>query len=137
MHMRIQFETRHHGEIEFGIIYGGITVLALTALRTMPIAKYMPACVFKGVTGIPCPTCGATRSALFLSHGDLPASFGMNPLISAVLLGAGFYFLYSTVAYFLKLPRVIVTLSAYEQRVARIGVIVIVVANWMYLLLTR
>ena len=135
--MRIQFETRHRGDIEFGIIYGGIAVLALIALRIMPIAKYMPACVFKGVTGIPCPTCGATRSALFLSHGDLPASLGMNPLFSIVLLGAGFYFLYSTVAYLMNLPRIIVTLSAYEQRVARIGIIVIVMANWTYLLFAR
>jgi hypothetical protein len=37
-------------------------------------------CLFKEVTGIPCPSCGTTRSLLLLMNGDFRASLMMNPL---------------------------------------------------------
>ncbi len=41
----------------------------------------MPAlCFMKQVAGIPCPSCGSTRAALYLLQGDLYASLTMNPL---------------------------------------------------------
>jgi Protein of unknown function (DUF2752) len=36
-------------------------------------------CLFKEVTGLPCPSCGTTRSLLLLAHGRLRDSFMMNP----------------------------------------------------------
>ena len=36
-------------------------------------------CLFKEVTGLPCPSCGTTRSLLLLMHGDFRESFMMNP----------------------------------------------------------
>lgn len=41
----------------------------------------MPAlCFVKQVAGIPCPSCGSTRAALYFLQGDLSASLNMNPL---------------------------------------------------------
>ncbi len=37
------------------------------------------ACPFKAVTGMPCPTCGMTRSLVALSHGDIGASLACHP----------------------------------------------------------
>ena len=37
-------------------------------------------CLFKNVTGIPCPSCGTTRSLLLLMAGDLPGVLLTNPL---------------------------------------------------------
>jgi Protein of unknown function (DUF2752) len=37
-------------------------------------------CLFKEATGLPCPSCGATRSLLFLFHGQVVAAFMTNPL---------------------------------------------------------
>jgi Protein of unknown function (DUF2752) len=36
-------------------------------------------CLFKEVTGLPCPSCGTTRSLLLLIHGRFLESFMMNP----------------------------------------------------------
>jgi hypothetical protein len=36
-------------------------------------------CVFKAVTHVPCPSCGATRAVLLLLHGDLHGSLLLNP----------------------------------------------------------
>ena len=51
-------------------------------------------CLFKNVTGIPCPSCGATRSVLALIHGNFQRAIAVNPLgiiISAVLLITPFW----------------------------------------------
>lgn len=41
-------------------------------------------CMFKNVTGgVPCPTCGATRSALDVLHGDIGHAIWRNPLVVA------------------------------------------------------
>jgi Protein of unknown function (DUF2752) len=36
-------------------------------------------CLFKEVTGLPCPSCGTTRSLLLLLHGEVSAAFMTNP----------------------------------------------------------
>ncbi len=36
-------------------------------------------CLFKEVTGLPCPSCGTTRSLLLLVQGDFRGSLMMNP----------------------------------------------------------
>jgi len=36
-------------------------------------------CVFKTITGIPCPGCGGTRATLLLFHGHIWESLKVNP----------------------------------------------------------
>lgn len=36
-------------------------------------------CLIKEVTGVPCPSCGTTRAIEALAHGNLQASFLLNP----------------------------------------------------------
>lgn len=45
-------------------------------------------CMFKDITGLPCPSCGITRSLLSLLHGNFQAALWINPLgfMAAVLL---------------------------------------------------
>ncbi|MEY3577428.1 MAG: hypothetical protein RL394_1011 [Bacteroidota bacterium] len=45
-----------------------------------------PVCVFKKATGIPCPSCGATRSMIALINGDFLKAVLWNP-IGLLLLG--------------------------------------------------
>jgi len=40
----------------------------------------LPPCLVKAVTGLPCPSCGLTRSGLALGHGDWPAAIHFHPL---------------------------------------------------------
>lgn len=37
-------------------------------------------CLIKHVTGIPCPSCGSTRSVQALLHGDVANALWLNPL---------------------------------------------------------
>jgi len=41
-------------------------------------------CMFKRLTGLPCPTCGATRGCLRLLAGDLAGGWLCNPLLFSV-----------------------------------------------------
>lgn len=37
-------------------------------------------CIFKNITGLPCPSCGTTRAIVLLLNGDWGRSLEMNPL---------------------------------------------------------
>lgn len=50
-------------------------------------------CIFKAVTGLPCPGCGMTRAFLHLFRGDLEGAFYYHPLFWMVPLLAGLYLL--------------------------------------------
>ncbi|MFZ6012620.1 MAG: DUF2752 domain-containing protein [Bacteroidota bacterium] len=44
-------------------------------------------CMFKNISGLPCPSCGITRSVLLILHGDVAEAMLMNPLgFIAILL---------------------------------------------------
>lgn len=47
-------------------------------------------CLFKSATGLPCPSCGTTRSLLLLLQGDLQGALFVNPLgiAAAIALAA-------------------------------------------------
>ena len=49
-------------------------------LLTSRTGSHFPACLFKTVTSIPCPSCGSTRSIEFALHGDLGNALLTNPL---------------------------------------------------------
>lgn len=44
-------------------------------------------CVLKNTTGLPCPSCGTTRSVLHLVHGDLYTALFMNPFGVLAFIG--------------------------------------------------
>jgi Protein of unknown function (DUF2752) len=68
-----------------GAIFGGIGVAAagtvwLLGLDHLPFTF----CVFKGLTGLPCPTCGSTRALARLFGLDLAGAVAMNPFVTLV-----------------------------------------------------
>ncbi|HOK05383.1 MAG TPA: DUF2752 domain-containing protein [Victivallales bacterium] len=44
------------------------------------IARFLPDCMFKKITGLPCPTCGMSRAFCCLSRGNFLSAFYYNPL---------------------------------------------------------
>ncbi|MEO7174248.1 MAG: DUF2752 domain-containing protein [Saprospiraceae bacterium] len=42
-------------------------------------------CIFKRITGLPCPSCGSTRSVLFILQGNFDEAFSINPLGFAII----------------------------------------------------
>lgn len=135
--MRFLFKKRTAGQIEFGLLYGGIVLLALCAAFFLPILTLVPSCVFQGLTGLPCPTCGATRSIVHLAHGDIAASFGMNPLIALGGVGAVLFFVYTLVALLFDLPKIQVQATEREKNGMRIGALLLIFLNWSYLVVSQ
>lgn len=87
-------------------------------------------CLFKRLTGIPCPTCGFTRGALNLLQGQLVQAWLCNPLLYSVL---GIFFAV-TIVRVLFGRAVRIHLSRAERAIAWIVAIVLFFANWAYII---
>lgn len=134
--MRVAFIKRSPGAIEFGIVYGGIVLLGIFAGRFLPVLDFAPSCTFKALTGFPCPTCGATRSIVFLSHGNLISSFFMNPLIFAVAVMTMLYLFYSLFVLVFDIKKISIAISGQEKDRIRLTAIALILINWFYLIIT-
>jgi Protein of unknown function (DUF2752) len=133
--MRLFLKKRAPDQIEFGLLYGGIALVMLGVGRLHRVLSLAPDCVFKGLTGIPCPTCGSTRSVVHLSHGDILSAFIMNPLTTLCLILAVLYFIYSLVSAAFDLPRICFLLTNKEKNVVRAGVVLLLLMQWAYLIM--
>ncbi|MGA2039586.1 MAG: DUF2752 domain-containing protein [Bryobacteraceae bacterium] len=77
----------------------GATILADAALARVLLAAgpervyflgkpILAACAFRRATGLPCPTCGLSRSTVLALHGDLGAAWHIMPAGPVLVLGA-------------------------------------------------
>lgn len=112
-------------------VAGGVFVFVYFLYNRLPP---MP-CVFKTVTGYPCPTCGSTRLAVNLLRLDIIAAFLCNPLVFLaglvflVWVGYGLYMAVSG-------RKIQVSLTNREGLVLRLGLAILFILNWLYLLLS-
>jgi hypothetical protein len=67
----------------------GVVALLLVAMSPWApqLAAGAPGCPVKSISGLPCPTCGATRAAVALAELDLLAAVALNPLVAAAWMG--------------------------------------------------
>jgi hypothetical protein len=133
--MRLLLKKRAPDQIEFGIIYGGIALVVLGAGGLLPILSVAPDCVFKVLTGIPCLTCGSTRSVVHLSHGDILSAFALNPLTTLCMISAILYLIYSLMSAAFNLPRISLLLTNTESNMIRAGALMLLLAQWTYLII--
>lgn len=85
----LQLRKPNREERQLAWLWGIVTVCSLL-LRPfwLALAPLVPACPFRSITGIPCPTCGTTHAALALLNGHVGDAFSANPL--AALAGLAF-----------------------------------------------
>ena len=69
-----------------GAVWAALLATTLVLERWTGVAAHT--CLFKQVTGCPCPTCGSTRAALSLAHGDMFDALAWNPLMVMVVCAA-------------------------------------------------
>lgn len=97
-----------------------------------------PQCLFHSLTGLPCPTCGATRAAYQFLHGHFAASFFFNPLAFLTFCAVVIFDLYAVAVLMTRAPRFrLRNLTPAEKLLARGVAITLLAGNWLYLLTTR
>lgn len=89
-----------------------------------------PLCLFRRLTGYPCPTCGATRMGLALLRGHWIEALRLNPLVFALVVG-GVLALLARVG----LGRRIVWNDSPRSRTwVTAAFVAAILANWIYVL---
>jgi len=98
------------------------------------LAPHLRSCTFRTLTGVPCPTCGTTRSALAMLDLDLVAAFQVNPL--AALIGATFIVGGAAALVWLVCRWPMPSLGFEWNRWWTAAVVGIIAINWVYLIVT-
>jgi len=112
------------------------TFLALSLWLSAGLAT--PRCAFRAITGLPCLTCGATRSAWQFLHGHFLTSLRFNPLAFLAYCGIAIFDLYAIAVLISRTPRFrLSNFTRFEKLVVRILVIALLSGNWLYLVVAR
>jgi hypothetical protein len=115
-----------------------LIVLPLTAALYLLMQALRPAffqCKFKALTGIPCATCGGTRTALAVVRDfDILAAFLNNPLVFVGLSLVSLYLVYAAVVVIFRRPRLRVRIPRRRRMQAGVVLLVLLLVNWAYLI---
>jgi hypothetical protein len=108
----------------FSLVGLGVGVAQAAGTRCLTM------CLFQHITGHPCPTCGSTRMVLAAAKGNFQDAAAYNPLMfSLAVLGL------VLIAVRIGFRRRIVWMtSTRSRRILTTGLVVAVLANWLYLL---
>ena len=119
-------------ERQLGLLWGGVAAaLVLLSPLAPELARGLPPCLLKAVTGLPCPTCGAARVTLALARFDIAGALLMNPLVTlaaVVVVGGGIWSGARALA-----GRSVWQPPANLSNASRVGMVLAVLANWAYL----
>ena len=123
------------GAPPLGAAFGGIGLLAGTATVLLRLDRLpFTVCVFKGLSGLPCPTCGSTRALGRLFRLDFAGALALNPFTTLVAVVIAAW----AVADLVLLPRRSALGLDVHPGLAfrlRLGAVVLFLANWVYLLI--
>ena len=114
----------------------GYIWLAVSYHGSMANIQLPEICFFKHLTNIPCPSCGTTRSVLFILNGDILKGIEFNPfglIIILILAISPLWILYDMLwqksTLFISYCRIEYVL---KQKWAVIPAITLVLANWIW-----
>ena len=123
-------------DLDYELIWLGVSLGGLVLAVVWLALKFpWPHCIFLAITGHPCLTCGATRASIAFFHLDFSGAWKWNPLFFCVLCGWTLFDVYAFVVLILRAPRLrIIEITAMERKSLRALLIVLLLANWIYLL---
>ncbi|PYK59823.1 MAG: hypothetical protein DME43_07565 [Verrucomicrobia bacterium] len=121
----------NHELLWLSVSSGGLALAAIWLALKLP----WPICLFHALTGHPCLTCGATRSAVAFFHARFFAAFESNPLAFFFYCGLSIFNLYALAVIVMRAPRArIAQLTPSERKFIRGFIIALFAFNWIYLL---
>jgi len=135
--MNFHFARLRPGETDYEVIWVVILIVsALLGSAWLAFQLPQPACVFHAVSGFPCLSCGATRSAMALGTGHWKEALSWNPLFFGIYVLLFLYTLYMGIVILFRLPRLRIAIPSKNlQRSLRGGILVLIIINWIYLIL--
>ncbi len=131
----LAFRKLNAGETDHEVIWPMVSAACLIlALIWIRLQLPVPACAFHAATGLPCPTCGATRAVVALLDGKVWEAWKLNPLVFASISAICVFDAYAVIAWWLRGWRLRTTFGPTLQRAAVRGAVIGAVAlNWIYL----
>ncbi|HMF08115.1 MAG TPA: DUF2752 domain-containing protein [Thermoanaerobaculia bacterium] len=118
-----------------GLYWGAVAAALLLLMPLAPEAALAaPPCLFRSLTGLPCPTCGATHAMVALSQLRLASALGNNPLVAAAAVAFLLGGLAAGIAALAGRPFREPTSFSLRFRLAAAGA---VLGNWAWLLAHR
>jgi len=127
------------GETDHELIWLSVSVASLGLAGTwFVLGLPWPRCFFHDLSGLPCMTCGMTRSAVAFFHGNIANAWKWNPLVFTFLCALSAFNVYAFIALVTHAPRLRIThFSRREKIFIRVSVVALLALNWIYLLSHR
>lgn len=123
--------TREERQLALLWLVAAASAVALKPLW-LAIAPHLRPCIFRSLTGIPCPTCGTTRAATAFLDGNLLAALTANPLAAIIgivfVAGAPLAALWAVARW--PVPVTPTPLPVWSRAI----VVALIVANWLYII---
>jgi hypothetical protein len=117
------------------VVWGPMALLIIAGAGYFKdLLNLLPSCIFHRITGIPCLTCGGTRSLVALSQFDIVSSFLLNPVFSIFAVGVIVFSLISLYGYLMR-KSIVIRLSEGRKKALRVSIIGLLAANWVYLIM--
>jgi hypothetical protein len=135
--MQLRVRRLGPGEIDYELIWLSFSLVSLfLAAAWLAIGLPWPRCMVHELTGLPCVTCGMTRSAIQFFHGHFLTALKWNPLVFTVLCGVMAFNLYASATLATRAPRLRIHICTQKAKTfVRVAVISALALNWIYLLL--
>ena len=124
------------GETDYELVWLSVSIASLGAAAAwFALRLPWPQCLFHALTGLPCVTCGSTRSAIAFFHGQFFSALKWNPLAFGFLCALSSFNIYAFIVLTTRAPRLrIANSSRAAKTVARFLTIALLALNWVYLL---
>jgi hypothetical protein len=134
--MRLCWKRVGPAETDHELLWLSVSAVALaTSAAWFGLHLPWPGCAFHYLTGLPCVTCGATRSTIQFLHGHFHSALLFNPLVFASLCAIALFDIYALAVLAMRSPRLRLTdWRRTEKKLVRILIITGLILNWAYLL---
>jgi hypothetical protein len=123
--------TREERQLAYLWLAAAASAVSLRPLW-LTIAPLLRPCIFRSLTGVPCPSCGTTRAAMAFLDGDIVAALAANPLAAVsgliFVIGAPLAVLWAAARW--PVPVLATPVPGW----ARVGAVALVAANWLYVI---
>ena len=92
--------------------------------------------MFHALTGHPCATCGATRSAVAFFNAQFFSAWKWNPLAFVAYCALSIFDAYAAIVLITRAPRLrLARITVPEKKFIRASAVSLLALNWIYLLI--